>query len=157
MSEPAGSTSAAHQQQTSLPIALPSSLGTAEEIKEPLGKLTLPLGEMEAKHAATNIPLWMHSSESKGEAVSLSAPVPVQLEKVPNKGPGKPEIIQPIRIGRWFDEEEGPFHWRDEQMARQAAEQKARNEERQKLRGAVYKFLLKEDSAPSFDGEPSTR
>ena len=33
--------------------------------------------------------------------------------------------------------------WREEQLARQAAEQKAREEEQQKLKGALYRFLFK--------------
>ncbi len=33
--------------------------------------------------------------------------------------------------------------WREQQLARQAAEQKAREEEQQKLKGALYRFLFK--------------
>lgn len=33
--------------------------------------------------------------------------------------------------------------WREQQLAKQAAEQKAREEEQQKLKGALYRFLFK--------------
>jgi N-acetyl-anhydromuramyl-L-alanine amidase AmpD len=55
--------------------------------------------------------------------------------------PSKPIPIDPL-----LKQGEGT-NWREQQLAKQAAEQKAREEEQRKLQNALHRFLFKDDAA----------
>ena len=69
-----------------------------------------------------------------------NSPLGLQLGSGTNGPTVTNEMLRPIGVEPLG---KGGTSWRDQQLARQAAEQKAREEEQRKLKGALYRFLFK--------------
>lgn len=77
-----------------------------------------------------------------GGATNAVAPVPplaLQFGQGTNQPPATNAALRAIGVDPLLQ----GAAWREQQLAKQAAEQKAREEEQQKLKGALYRFLFK--------------
>ncbi|MSR64217.1 MAG: hypothetical protein EXS18_00360 [Verrucomicrobiae bacterium] len=79
-------------------------------------------------------------------ASSLSTPLTARIGTGTNTTPAKIDPSKPISIGPFLQEGKGETSWREQQLARHAAEQKAREEEQRKLQNALHHFLFKDGS-----------
>lgn len=137
----------------------PKSLATAPAA-EPL-RATLPASGTVQTRPATIGPLLgvldaeprPRTSDSRsltlpggtGGTTNRPAPPPLglQLGSGTNPPSATNDTLKPITVNPLLDDGKGGAAWREQQLAKQAAEQKAREEEQQKLKGALYRFLLK--------------
>ena len=77
---------------------------------------------------------------------SLSTPLAAKVATGTNMPSAKIDPSKPIPIDPLLKQGEGT-NWREQQLAKQAAEQKAREEEQRKLQNALHRFLFKDDAA----------
>lgn len=78
-------------------------------------------------------------SSGPTNAVTPAPPLVLQFGQGTNQPPATNAALRAIGVDPLLQ----GAAWREQQLARQAAEQKAREEEQQKLKGALYRFLLK--------------
>ncbi len=78
--------------------------------------------------------------------VSLPPPLGFQFGSGTNGPAATNETFRPLGVEPLG---KGGTTWREQQLARQAAEQKAREEEQRKLKGALYRFLFKGGTNPN--------
>ena len=72
-------------------------------------------------------------------AVAPAPPLALQFGQGTNQPPATNAAFKAIGVDPLLQ----GAAWREQQLAKQAAEQKAREEEQQKLKGALYRFLFK--------------
>lgn len=137
-------------------LSVPAKAQPAVPVAEPL-RTTIPAAPVQAKPAAVGPLLGVIGSEpiarppdarplhlpSGGRtttgSVSPAPPLALQFGHGTNQPTATNEALRAIGV----DPLTQSTAWREQQLARQAAEQKAREEERQKLNGALFRFLLK--------------
>ncbi len=143
-----------------LELNVPPKPPATAPVAEPL-RATLPTsGAVQTKPATIGPMLGVLGAESRprtGDSRTLTlpggsggptnrpAPPPLglQLGSGANSPSATNDILKPITVNPLLDDGKGGAAWREQQLAKQAAEQKAREEEQQKLKGALYRFLLK--------------
>jgi hypothetical protein len=125
-------------------------------VAEPLRTVIPPVSATQARPAAVGPILGVvgvearpRASESRslplppsGAATNAVVPAPplaLQFGQGTNQPPATNAALRTIGVDPLLQ----GAAWREQQLAKQAAEQKAREEEQQKLKGALYRFLLK--------------
>jgi hypothetical protein len=78
-------------------------------------------------------------SGASTNAVTPAPPLALQFGQGTNQPPATNSALKAIGVDPLLQ----GAAWREQQLAKQAAEQKAREEEQQKLKGALYRFLFK--------------
>jgi hypothetical protein len=91
---------------------------------------------------------WKEIGASAGAAPDASAAaLPVSVGRGSENPPRAEEVAQPLRVEPWLAADESAAKWREQQLAKHAAEERLRQEEQARLRGLLYKFLLRTDPA----------
>lgn len=153
----------------SLPLRVPAVI-VSHDTSNRDGSVSLPLpapGAAQAKPASNTVTLWStpgsdrltpttasdthglsltYPSTGATPASSLSTPLTARIGTGTNTTPAKIDPSKPISIGPFLQEGKGETSWREQQLARHAAEQKAREEEQRKLQNALHHFLFKDGS-----------
>ena len=78
---------------------------------------------------------------------ALAAPLALQLGQGTNQPPRTNDGVKSITVDPLLPTDKGAT-WREQQLAKQAAEQKAREEEQRALKNALYRFLFKDGPSP---------
>ena len=76
-----------------------------------------------------------------------TSPQPVLIPRGTTNSPplGTNTLLKPIPVAPLLQEGKGGPTWREQQLSKQAAEQKAREEEQQRLGSALRRFLFRDD------------
>lgn len=136
-------------------LSLPAKPQATAPTTEPLRSTIPPAAAVPAKPAAVGPMLGLVGVEprprvgdsrplplttgSAGTTNAAAPPLALQVGSGTNIAPATNGVLRAIGVDPLLQ----GTAWREQQLARQAAEQKAREEEQRKLKGALYRFLFK--------------
>ncbi len=136
-------------------LSLPAKPQATAPATEPLRSTIPPAAAVPAKPAAVGPMLGLVGVEprprvgdsrplplptgSAGTTNAAAPPLALQVGSGTNIAPATNDVLRAIGVDPLLQ----GTAWREQQLARQAAEQKAREEEQRKLKGALYRFLFK--------------
>ncbi len=136
-------------------LSLPAKPQATAPATEPLRSAIPPAAAVPAKPAAVGPMLGLVGVEprprvgdsrplplptgSAGTTNAAAPPLALQVGSGTNIAPATNDVLRAIGVDPLLQ----GTAWREQQLARQAAEQKAREEEQRKLKGALYRFLFK--------------
>jgi hypothetical protein len=92
----------------------------------------------------------LSSAPGIGANIAATAPansIPLDVGNTTNRPFAESLPAPSIRLEPWLADNARAATWREQQLAKQAAEQKAREEERERLKSGLYRFLLNQDAS----------